>query len=82
MAISPDEPFSILNGAFSVSGLDGTTIRIWLLSLLWRMGVSQAVDMVDLGAHSDRLGSILSGVSLNQLERDPVACDALSSEGK
>jgi len=78
----PTDLTGMLHGAFGVGGVDGTLVKSWLLSVLWRMGASQALSTVDLGADAAVLRSLLKGDDLQRSERYPVVCVALSSDGE
>lgn len=68
--------------AFSLRPVDDRLVRLWLLSLLWRMGASQALSMVDLGDDEAVVRGLLNDSNPGQPEQYPVACIALSAEGK
>lgn len=70
------------HGAFSLRPLDGRRVRLWLLSVLWRMGTSKALNMVDLGDDEAVVRDLLNANDPGQREQYPVACIALSAEGK
>jgi hypothetical protein len=72
----------IPHGSFGLSNIDGAVIRLWLLSLLWRMGVSRALTTVELGEHEGLIRELLGGTTPDQKERYPALCVALSFEGR
>jgi len=78
----PDDLTGTLHDAFSLGPIDGTLVRLWLLSLLWRMGASQALSMVDLGDDEAILRDLLSDRNPGQDGQYPVTCIALSCEGE
>src|SRR6185503_4660691 len=71
-----------LHGAFSLEKIDSTVVRLWLLSLVWRMGMSQALSVVDLGEHASVIRELLDDKNPGPPGQYPVACIALSSEGR
>lgn len=78
----PHDLTGTLHGAFGVRNIDGAVIRLWLLSLLWRMGVSQALTSVELAEHSALIREVLGGTTPDASNRYPVYCVALSAEGR
>jgi hypothetical protein len=77
------EDFTVMpHGAFSLEKIDGNMVRLWLLSLVWRMGMSQALRVVDLGEHAPVIRELLYDSNPGQLSQYPAACIALSCEGK
>jgi hypothetical protein len=78
----PEDLTGTLHGAFSFRPVDGRRVRLWLLSLLWRMGASQALSMIDLGDDEAVVRGLLNDSNPGQPEQYPVVCIALSAEGK
>jgi len=78
----PDDLTNTLNSAFSLRNINGRLARLWLLSLLWRIGVSRALSMVDLGDDELIVRGLLSEGNPGPAEQYPVVCIALSAEGK
>lgn len=76
----PENLTRMLDHAFSLKPVEGRLIRLWLLSLLWRMGASQALSMVDLGDHEAEVRSLLSDGDPGPPEQYPVTCIVLSAE--
>jgi len=78
----PEDLAAVVDSAFSLRRINGNIVRLWLLSLLWRIGVSRALSMVELGDDEAIVRGVLSSGNLCPAEQYPVTCIALSSEGK
>lgn len=78
----PEDLTGTLHGAFSLRNIDGAVVRLWLLSLVWRMGMSQALTAVDLREHAALVRAVLDGKTKDQRGCYPASCVALSSEGR
>jgi hypothetical protein len=78
----PDDLTNNLNSAFSLMNINGRLARLWLLSLLWRIGVSRALSMIDLGNDEPIVRDLLSVGNPGPAEQYPVTCVALSAKGK
>lgn len=71
-----------LPGVFTLQPIDGARIKLWLLSLLWRMGSSPALKQVSLGEASDEIRKLLKAGDISRPSRFPANCVALSAEGR
>lgn len=78
----PEDLTDTLHGAFGLTNINGAAVRLWLLSLLWRMGMSQALSAIDLGEDAPLVRDLLCGTTPDRPGHYPVSCVALSSEGR
>lgn len=78
----PEDLTGMLDHAFSLKPVDGRLLRLWLLSLLWRMGASQALSMVELGDEEAEVHRLLNDGDPGPQEQYPVTCIVLSAEEK